>query len=447
MIVYGKGRKEIREAFRKHNLKVSVYGLGKMGLPLAAVYAEKGALVTGVDIDKQVIENINKGINHVNEPELDELVKKNVNEGRLSATDDPVLASKETDVKIIIIPTLLDGEKKPDLKDVIAVSEKIAKGMKKGDFIIVETTMPIGATNKKIRPALETTGLKAGIDFGLAYCPERTSSGRAIRDILGAHIKVVGGFDKKSTKTAEAIYTVINSRGVIKTDSRVAEAVKVFEGIYRDVNIALSNQLALVSSELGFDAVEAFKIANTQVYSNLHMPGTGVGGHCIPVYSYFVTNGGITSDTSLLKLARKVNDSMAKHTVDLTVDVLNGNGRKMKDSNVLVLGLAFRGGVKEVRNSPSFPIINMLQELGANTFVYDPLFDKDETKAFGFRYKKDFRDIDCIVVATDHNEFKNYDWKKIKDTMRGIALVDGKQLLNPAKARSMGFDYRGIGYV
>ena len=155
-----------------------------MGLPLATVYAEKGAVVLGVDIDENVVNNINKGKNHVKEPKLNELVRKNAKAGRLSATTDPVLASRETEVKLILIPTLLNGQKKPDLKGVLEVSKKIGKGLKKGDFVIIETTMPIGATAKKIRPALETSGLRAGEDFGLAYCPERTYSGRAVKDIM-----------------------------------------------------------------------------------------------------------------------------------------------------------------------------------------------------------------------------------------------------------------------
>jgi nucleotide sugar dehydrogenase len=439
MRVYGLGNNEIKDAFRNHTLRVSVYGLGKMGLPLAAVYAERGAVVTGVDIDPKVVDSLNKGVAHINEPGVDKLVKSNVKRKRFSAVTDAVGASKETDIKLILIPTLLNGDQTPDLKGVIKVSEKISLGLKPGDFVIVETTMPIGATEKKIRPALESSGLKAGKDFGLAYCPERTYSGRAV--------KVVGGFDKKSTKTAKGIYSVINSSGVIATNSKSAEAVKVFEGIYRDVNIALANQLAVVSSELGLDAMEVYKIANTLMYSNIHRPGTGVGGHCIPVYPYFITNGGINADTSLLKLARKVNDSMARHTVGLVEDALKETGNDIKGSNVIVLGLAFRGGVKEIRNSPSFRIIKALKSLGANTFVYDPLYDENETNAFGFKYKNDFNNIDCVIIATDHDEFKRYDWKDIAKRMRGNIMVDGRQLVKPRVARNLGFVYRGIGYV
>ena len=264
---------------------------------------------------------------------------------------------------------------------------------------------------------------------------------------MGAHVKVVGGIDDKSTKTAEAIYSVINTSGVVTTNSRTAEAVKVFEGIYRDVNIALANQLAVVSSELGINAVDVFDIANTMMYSNLHRPGSGVGGHCIPVYPYFITNGGVKSDTSFLKLAWKVNDSMAEYTVKLTREALDEAGVGIKGSNILVLGLAFRGGVKEARNSPAFPILRMLAKLGANTFVYDPLYDEKETRDFGFKYRKEFNSIDGVVIVTDHAEFRKFDWGRIAKTMKGRVLVDGRQVIKPSVAKSLGFVYRGIGYA
>ncbi len=447
MIVYGKGKSEIKTAFRKHTLKVAVYGLGKMGLPLAAVYADKGATVIGVDIHEGVVSGINNGRNHVKEPRLDSMVASNAKSGRLTATTDPVLASKQTDVKIILIPTLLDKKNMPDLAGVIDVSKKIAKGLKKGDFVIIETTMPIGATANRIRPALESGGLKAGRDFGLAYCPERTYSGRAVKDILGSHIKVVGGYDKKSTRTAEAIYMVINKKGVVKTDATTAEAVKVYEGVYRDVNIALANQLSVVSTEFGINAVDIYKIANSQKFSNLHSPGAGVGGHCIPVYPYFVVNSGVKADTSLLKLARDVNDSMADHMIELTSEALSGTDVKLKDATVLVLGLTFRGGVKEIRNSPSFPIARKFMELGARTFVYDPMFTQKETEGFGFSYKKDFKGVDAVILATDHAEFKKLDWGKAIKEMKGNIMIDGRQVFTPQRARKLGFNYRGIGYA
>jgi len=267
-------------------------------------------------------------------------------------------------------------------------------------------------------------------------------------------VKVVGGIDKKSTGTAEAIYSVINKKGVIiVSDTTTAEVVKLFEGVYRDVNIALSNQLALLCSELGVSFTEVLPVVNEpfddvqqRYHVNLLRPGAGVGGHCIPVYPYFIT-GTAKSDTSLIKLARKINESMPFHMVDLIIEGLNELGRNVRGSNILILGLAFRGGVKETRNSPAIPIIQRLKKLHANVFLYDPLFSREEIESFGATYSDSFDNMDCLVIVTDHKEFREYAWQKIGNKMRSKVIVDGRQVLEPAEVKRLGFVYRGIGHV
>jgi len=452
MKVFGLEKNAIRDAFISGRVTVAVYGLGKMGLPLAAVFAERGARVIGVDISPEVVDQINKGKCPVpNEPGLPEMLKENVAEGRFSATTDGVAAAKESDVMVILVPCLLNSDNSPDLTAVTATCASISQGLSRGDFVIVETTVPPRTTKDILLPILKQSGLKEG-EFGVAFCPERTSSGRAIKDITGAYPKVVGGIDKESTETAGAIYSIVNKKGVITvSDTTAAEAVKLFEGIYRDVNIALSNELALVCREIGINPVEVFRVANEPVsetgrpYTNLLQPGAGVGGHCIPVYPYFVTKTTGT-DTSLIKLARKINDSMPYYMVDLIMEGLNEAGRSIKGSSVLVLGLAFRGGVKETRNSPSIAIIQRLKELYANVFLYDPLFSKEEIKSFGADYGNGFSNMDCLVIVTDHEEFREYDWRKIGGEMRNKVIVDGRQIVDVEKVVRLGFVYKGIGY-
>ncbi|MDY6931664.1 MAG: nucleotide sugar dehydrogenase [Halobacteriota archaeon] len=447
MKVYGGEPDEIISALRSGDVTVAVYGLGKMGLPIAAVFADRGATVIGVDINEDVVEGINKGINHVlEEPGLGELVKENVSLGRLSATTDLVHAAEISDVMIVIVPTFLDEENKADLSLLTSVCEKISEGLEAGDFVITESTLPPRTTEDIVLPILKRSGLDIG-DFGLAHCPERTSSGRAIQDIKGAYPKVVGGIDKKSTKTAEAIYTVINDKGVIKvSDATTAEAVKVFEGVYRDVNIALSNQLAIICEELGIDAIETFNVANTQPYSNLHMPGCGVGGHCIPVYPYFITKI-VKSNTSLLKASREINDKMADYTVDLAEKALKESKRDIKGSNILVLGVTYRGGVKETRCSPAISIIKILNEKGANVSAWDPLL-LEEVEVFGAKNTplSEAKDIDAIIVASDHAEFKQIDWEDVGKRMRNKIVIDGRDALETAELESHGFKFIGIGH-
>jgi nucleotide sugar dehydrogenase len=454
MKVFGLKKDAIRDALTSGRVTVAVYGLGKMGLPLAAIFADKGARVIGVDISSEVVDQINEGKCPVsNEPGLPEMLKANVAKGRLSATKDGVAAARESDVMVILVPCLLNDDKNPDLAAVTAVCSSISRGLSKGGFVVLETTVPPRTTKDVILPILKQSGLKEG-EFGLAFCPERTSSGRAIRDITGAYMKIVGGIDRESTDAAGAIYSVINKKGVITvSDTTTAEVVKLFEGVYRDVNIALSNELALVCREMGVSFTEVLPAVNEpfdeehqRYHVNLLRPGAGVGGHCIPVYPYFITNTS-KSDTGLIKLARRINESMPYHMVDLIIEGLNDAGRSIKGSSILILGLAFRGGVKETRNSPAIAMIQRLKKLGANVFLYDPLFSKEEIESFGAVYSDSFDNMDCLVIVTDHQEFREYSWKEIGNKMKSKVIVDGRQVVEPAKVRKLGFIYRGIGHI
>ena len=400
MKIYGR---DFSKSLKKEGVKVAIYGLGKMGLPLAGVFAERGASVIGVDVNADVVASVNRGVNHVKEEHgLDELVERNVREGRLEATLDGADAARRADVMIIIVPAFLDEAKKADLGIIKDASEKIAQGLEKGDFVIVETTVPPGTTENFVKPILESSGLKAGVDFGLAHCPERTSSGRAVVDISGAYPKVVGGVDQISTDTAVGIYNVINERGVIPvSNSRTAEMVKIAEGLHRDVNIALANELAMVSDENGVDVWEVIEVANTDPNCNLHEPGAGVGGHCIPVYPWFVING--TGSTRLIRTAREVNDSMSGHVVRKVSKELEKSGKPVSGSNVLVAGLVYRPGVKETYNTPAKRVIKELRDLGANVFGYDPVLSEDEMASFLNVRSPNGNKLDCTVVLHNRN--------------------------------------------
>jgi len=448
--------KEIITAFINGEVIVGVYGLGKMGLPLAAVFADRGAKIIGVDVSPQVVSMINNGDCPIaGEPGLAELVKFNVKELRLRATTDGENAVKESDVHVIIVPSLLDENYNPQLTMVTDVCSVIASGLSKGDLVILETTVPPRTTIEIILPILQQSGLKDG-DFGLAYCPERTSSGRAISDISGAYPKIIGGIDKRSTEVAVAIYSVINKKGTrAVSNTTTAEAIKVFEGIYRDTNIALSNELALVCREIGINPAEVFKLANEPInaatghpYTNFLQPGAGVGGHCIPVYPYFITKN-VSANTSLIQTARKINESMPTYVVNLIIEGLNEIERSVKGSNILLLGLTYRGGVKEVRYSPTIPIIKKLKRLQASVSLYDPMFSMKEIESYGVSYhdNKDYRNIDCVVVLSDHREFYNLDWLNAEKEMRSQVIVDGRQVIDPNHVQKLGFLYKGIGNI
>ncbi|MCD6563152.1 MAG: nucleotide sugar dehydrogenase [Thermoproteales archaeon] len=447
MKILGLSKSTVKEYFIKGKITFAVYGLGKMGLPLATILANYGAKVIGVDINEEIVKKINMGISHIeNEPELDSLVKKNVEAGRLYATNDGIYAAKKSDVQIILVPTLADDKGNLNLKSVFDIAETISKGLEKGDIVITESTMPPGTTEKLI-PILEKSGIKIG-DFGIAHAPERTMSGTAIRDITLQYPKIIGANSIETLEAVKGIYEVINRKGVISMSSiKAAEAVKVFEGVYRDVNIALANELALWCEENGLDALEIIRAANTQPYCHIHMPGAGVGGHCIPIYPWFIINSAKKTNMELLVKARERNDFMPRHIVELTIKALNKIGKALKDSNILILGLTFRGGVKEFRKSPALDIIKELKEWGAKIFVYDPICTPKDAVKLGVMWKEDYKDIDAIIITNDHKEFKELDISLIDKQIRNKIIIDGRNILDSKRLDKKGFIYYRVGYI
>ncbi|WP_367996726.1 nucleotide sugar dehydrogenase [Haloferax volcanii] len=422
-----------RDALTNGEIPVAVYGLGKMGLPLASVYAETTGNVIGADIDPEVVETISNGGCHVKrEPGLEALVSDLVAGDALSATTEPRDAAAQASVHVVIVPTPITDEHEPDLAILDAVVEDIATGLSAGDLVVIECTVPPQTTEQRVGAALEAnSGLERG-EFGLAFCPERTSSGRALEDIRGAYPKVVGGIDGESTRAATLIYEEINSEGVLPvSDATTAEAVKVFEGLYRDVNIGLANELATLTDELGIDVNEAIEVANTQPFCNIHDPGPGVGGHCIPFYPYFVIKP-FETETPLLETTRAVNDSMPQFTVNKLREEFDAEGLAFEDASVLLLGLTYRPGVEEIRASPALDIASISSDLGADVYGVDPMLD--ETDAFDLTrldhseiYDRSF---DAVVMVTHHDDFDTIRWDDVSRSDGQLVVIDGRDTLD-----------------
>lgn len=438
-----------REAFTSGAVPVSVYGLGKMGLPLASVYAEVSGNVLGADVDPDVVETINDGGCHVKrEPGLPELVGGLVADGSLRATTDPAQAAADASVHVVIVPTPITDDNEPDLSIVESVLADIGSGLSAGDLVVIECTVPPCTTTETAQAILEAeSGLSAG-EFGLAFCPERTSSGRALEDIRGAYPKIVGGVDDESTRVAELMYNEINSAGVIPvSDATTAEAVKVFEGLYRDVNIGLANELATLTDEFGIDVNEAIDVANTQPFCEIHDPGPGVGGHCIPFYPYFVIEP-FEGETKLLETAREVNDGMPAFTVGKLREEFHAEGTSLAESSVLILGLTYRPGVEEIRASPSLDIASELTTGGADVYGVDPMLD--DTSAFDLEsleladaYDRSF---DAVVMVTPHDDFNDIQWDDIHRDGGQLVIIDGRGTLELPDSEHRVYTI-GSGYV
>ncbi|MCU4753694.1 nucleotide sugar dehydrogenase [Halobacteria archaeon AArc-curdl1] len=428
----------LREAFTSGELPVSVYGLGKMGLPLAAVFADVTGNVRGVDIDPTVVDAINDGTCHVKrEPGLPSLVERTVANEALGATTDPRDAAREGTIHVIIVPTPITDDNEPDLSILDTVVEDIGRGLEAGDLVLVECTVPPRTTIDRIVPRLEGSSDLTRGEFGVAVCPERTSSGRALEDIRGAYPKVVGGIDEETTRVAAAIYDTINDTGVIPVaDATTAEAVKVFEGVYRDVNIALANELATFTDELGIDVREAIDVANTQPYCDIHDPGPGVGGHCIPFYPYFLIDP-FETDAPLLETARGVNDSMPGFTVEKLREGLEVIGRTLTDATVLVLGLTYRPGVEEIQASPSLTIAERLSQAGSEVYGVDPMLESAEEFALELITLEDSyeRTFDGVILVTPHEEFETIRWSTLASDDRTV-VIDGRDSIESAVLES-----------
>ena len=439
-----------RRALRAGDVPVAVYGLGKMGLPLASVYADVTGDVTGVDVDPSVVDAVNEGRSHVSgEPGLDDLVADAVDDGALRATTDGSEAAADASVHVVIVPTLVDDDGQPDLSVVDAVASDVASGLEAGDMVVLESTVPPRTCADRVEPLLvEESGLSPG-EFGLAFCPERTSSGRALEDIRGAYPKIVGGVDAESTRVAELIYDEINANETIPvSDAATAEAVKVFEGIYRDVNIALANELAKHAEPMGVNVVEAIEAANTQPFCDLHVPGAGVGGHCIPYYPHFLIQE-FDADSRLMETARAVNESMPPYTADLALSGLAEVGVPADDARVLVLGLTYRPGVDELRATPALPIVERLAGAGVTVDAVDPVTDTyepfEEVGADVVALEEAAeRTYDAVVLVTDQEAFGSLDVPSLGTGDRPLVVVDGRQALTELRGRD-DVRYRGVG--
>lgn len=438
--------KKIGNMLKKGKVTIAVYGLGHVGAPVAAVWLRAGARVIGVDKSESVVRAALSGGSPVDEPSVAPAFRKALREKRFTATTDGAQASRESDFKIITVPVGLSGNA-ADLSAVKDVAEKISVGLKKGDLVCLQTTVPPGTTEEILLLALEKgSGLVAGRDFGLIYSPERIAEGRAILDMEESYSAIVAGIGPKSLAAGVALYSIIARKGVIRMSSvRAAETEKVFEGVYRDVNIALANELAKICEGLGVDYWEVRGAANSQPYSHLHKPGVGVGGACIPVYPHFILEAGakLKISTDMVRLAREVNSLMPKYCVWEALSLLARNGKSPAGCRVAVLGLAFRGGVSDTRLSPSYDVVRELLDAGCNVTVHDPYVSSD-TKLPGSvvlttKMDEALDGPDLVVIATDHKQYRKLNLKKLGRTI----VYDGRGVLDGS--RFSGMLFAGIG--
>lgn len=431
---------------------VAVVGLGKIGLPLAVQYALHCRRVIGCDIDPRVVESVNAGKSHIQEESgLAKGVADVVSKGLLSATCHTTEAVRQAGVVVVIVPVVVDANHEANFETIDAATTAIGAGLQPGTLVIYESTMPVGTTSRRLAHLLEhTSQLRAGRDFLLAFSPERVSSGYVFRD-LSIYPKIVGGIDEESTAATVAFYrSVLDAEIISMASAEDAEFVKLIETTYRDVNIALANEYACYADVHGLDVAAAIAAANTQPYSHIHMPGVGVGGHCIPVYPYFLLAGVEDrnnqihdSQLSMLLLprfARRINDAMAEYAVR-RIEGITGS---LASQSVLILGVAYRGDVREVAFTIAKPLQDALVEHGATVYADDPLFSSDELHALGYIPLTPLVEgkIRAIILQADHKAYQSFDFSRFVSCQ---VVLDGRMALNHEQVESLGMHYMTIG--
>ena len=437
---------------REGKVEIAVVGLGRIGLPTAALFADAGAKVTGLDIDGGVVEETNGGrCRFADEPGLPEAVKRLVGMRRLSATTSAREAVSNADFVILCLPTPVDLTRTPDYSAVLTAASEVGKWMKRGCVVVTESTVGPGIVEGMIGPALQKrSGLKTPADFGLASCPERSDPGKIISDMKSVP-RIVGSTSTQVTDAVAELYEAVLGVKAIRVSSpRTANAVKLTENIFRDVNIALSNEFAVLFEKLGIDAKEVIDACATKYNFVPHYPGAGVGGPCLPSNSYYLIAEGIKVGNIpyLVRMGREINDRMPDHVLELTSVALNEVGRTVRGSRVAVLGVSYKPDVKDLQLSPIAAIVEGLGHMGARVTVYDPMFKGESV--FGLRAsgsaEEAVRGASCLVLGTAHSEFRRLDLSALSKVARKpAAIVDARNAIDPRMATSAGFVYCGVG--
>ena len=416
-------------------MNVAVVGIGRIGLPLAATIASKGHRVFGCDVNAELVARVNRGENPIpDEAGLDAMLKLVVAAGTFEATTHTARAVSQCEVVLFAVRVDVDESGRADLRYLFAAAEEAAKGLAQGALCIFDTTLPVGATRRELAPRLEASGKKLGVDFHVAFSPERLLMGRVIED-LTKYPKVVGGVDPGAGAKAAAFYREVFGGEVLQLASaEAAELSKLAEGAYRDLNIALANELAMVADTHGIDITEVIRAANSQPYSHIHVPGTGVGGHCIPVYPRFLMQG--EGPSALSALGREVNDAMPGYVVERAVEMLGG----LEGKRVLILGLTFRPDVAVTFHTNAVDLLREFSARGAIVLGHDPLLSEEGVRELGFEPATQISGFDVAVVHSNHRSYARLDWAALAPL-----VVDARNALDRSVIEAAGVRYLGVG--
>lgn len=415
--------------------KICIIGLGYIGLPTAAMFATHNHKIIGVDVNKNVVDALNRGKVIIEEPYLDTLVHAAVLSGNLSASTSP----EKADVFIIAVPTPIKRDKTADMSYVKSAAESILPHLEKGNIIILESTSPPGTVDNLIIPILERSGLAIGEDLLIAHSPERVLPGRILLELVD-NPRIIGGINQKSSEAVRDLYRTFVKSEIFLTDATTAEMCKLMENTFRDVNIALANELSVICENIGINSWEVIELSNKHPRVNIHKPGPGVGGHCLAVDPWFIVEK-CPELSNIISLSRNTNDSMPMHVYNLIKHILQYiNGVK----KVTILGITYKPNVDDIRESPLIKLVEILeQDSSFEISIADPYVNE-------FRHLNDnvyeaASDSHLVVLGVDHDAFLNIDFEKLHKSMACHNILDTKNFWDRKRLTASGFNYYLLG--
>ena len=414
-------------------MKICVIGLGYIGLPTAAMFADAGMEVIGVDKNKKITDALNKGEIVIEEAGLADFIKKVVSNGKLRASD----VVEKAEAFIIAVPTPITENKCADMSYVKSATRSIVPHLRSGNIVILESTSPVGTVDSLMRPILEESGLKAGTDFYLGHSPERVIPGKTLYELVNNN-RIAGGIDTASAGKIASLYKSFVKGEIYETDARTAELCKLSENTFRDVNIAFANELAKICEELDVNVWELIQICNKHPRVNIHQPGPGVGGHCIAVDPWFIAEKK-PELAKIIRLSRETNDGMPEFVANRVSKILQG----IPNPKVTILGITYKPDVDDMRESPILTLIALLEKKNISVSICDPLVkgnpdaSQDPLEAA--------KGSDLLILGVNHKAFKNLDFKALAAAMRTKNFFDTRNFADAKSAEAAGFSVYVLG--
>jgi nucleotide sugar dehydrogenase len=441
---------DVRKSLDSKTLRVCVIGIGRIGLPTALSFAKSGLQTIGVDINENLVQNINSGKFPLkDEPGYNEIFDDVIKNKKFSATTNIEEVVPNSDLILLSLPTPMDEYNIPDYSALRNVATKLSEILSPNSLVIVESTIEPGFIEDEMVSIISKSGrLETEKNFFIGVCPENANPGEILHDFTNLP-RLVGGINHNITKIIKAIYKFVFSVELVEMpDCKTANAVKLTTNVFRDINIAFVNELSLMFDKLGIDTIKVLEAAKKKYNFQVHYPGAGVGGPCLPINSYQLLNTGkrTGSKLSIIESGRKINENMPEHVIELTSDAFKECKKSIENSEILILGVSYKPDVKDIQLSPAEHIIRKLQDLGANIHIYDPYFSSSQV--FGITSEDNIEDIiskvDAAIIVTGHDEFKKLQIHTFTKMQHPI-LIDTRGIIDPSIAKQEKLIFRGLG--